>query len=97
MRSLEKLPIRAKLNFLVVFTAGFALAVSSWALRFSAANQFESSLMLELQSLAKVIGQAAEVNIMSRDDAATQHLLDALQAKQNILAAAVIAERQMSA
>ncbi len=89
-KSLENLPIRAKLNFLVVFTAGFALAVSSWTLRFSAGKQFEHALISELQSLGKLVAQAAEGNIRSNDKGSTQHLLDALQVKPNILGAAVL-------
>lgn len=87
---LENLPIRAKLNFLAVFTTGLALTIAAWTLRFSDRDQFENTLKRELHSLASVIGQAAGESISSSDEAATQRILDALAAKPSIMAAAIV-------
>ena len=88
--SLEKLPIRAKLNFLAVFTTGLALSVASWALRFSDKAQFENTLKQELHSLATVIAQAVEESVQNQDMGAATKVLDAIQAKDSIMAGAII-------
>ena len=87
--SLEKLPIRLKLNFLAVFTAGLALSVASWALRFSARTQFEANLKRELQSYAEIIGQATS-GASSSNVSEASLALGALKDQPNIVGAAVI-------
>ena len=88
--SLLRVPIRYKLNFLALVTTGVALSVAFFALRFSTRGQFEKSLKLELLSLARVIGQAAEASIMFNDQGSAQRFLDALSGKPNIVSAKIV-------
>lgn len=88
--SFEKLPVRAKLNFLAVFTTGLALSVASWALRFSDKAQFENTLKKELLSLATVIAQAVEDSAKEQDPQNAEKVLSAIAANQSIMAGAII-------
>lgn len=81
--------IRTKLAFLALFTAALALAVAFFGITVSARRQFTTSMTLELQSLAEVVGQVAEPAIVFRDQESAQRLLSALKAKENIVAAVI--------
>jgi signal transduction histidine kinase/ActR/RegA family two-component response regulator len=87
--SLTNLPIRYKFNFLALFTTGLALCVAFLAMTISAERQFENSMKRELQSLAAVIGQAAEASLVFNDTASAERFVTALKVKENIIAAAV--------
>jgi signal transduction histidine kinase len=87
MRSYRDLPIRAKLQGIVVLTCTAALLVVSTALSFYARATLLRSKAQELETAAQMVGFNSAAALTFRDSKAAEAILDALRANENVIIA----------
>src|SRR5688572_30064660 len=81
--------IKGKLITLIMLTTGIALLVSSLLFGMNDVIAFRNGMLRDLRTLAEIIGANARSALDFDDDAAAYKTLSTLQAKPNILAAAI--------
>ena len=89
MFDLRQTSIKAKLTLLTMLTSGVALLISVTLLGFNDVRAFRNSMVLDLQTLADVIGASATSALDFDDEAAATKTLAPLEHKPSILAAVI--------
>lgn len=87
MRSYRDLPIRAKLQGIVVVTCGVALLLVSTALSFYARATLLRAKAQELYTAAQMVGFNSAAALTFRDAKGAETILDALRANDNVIVA----------
>src|SRR5258706_13147131 len=91
--NLKDLSIKRKLMLITMLTSGLAVVLSSAGFLIYDLISFRNSLSQDLMTQADIIGYNSAAAMAFKDEAAATVTLSALQAKEDIVSAAVVTPR----
>jgi signal transduction histidine kinase/CheY-like chemotaxis protein/HPt (histidine-containing phosphotransfer) domain-containing protein len=87
------LPLPHKLMVIIMLTSSAVLLLACVALGIYDAFTFRHSMMRDLSTLAKIVGQNSTVALVTSNRPAAREILSVLNAKQNIVAACIYSKQ----